>query len=130
MRKLLAAVLFVPATLFAMGGQPEVGTLTPAKIVDAAGKVHTVAGLVCNDKNYFSFTDGAVKVKIPFTKIEKVVFLKEGGKILAKVYLKNGEIKEFFIEPDTECVGMTEYGTVEAPVSAIKEIDFLPPQGR
>jgi len=130
MRKLLVSLLFVPATLFAMGGQPQVDTLTPAKIVDAAGKVHAVAGLVCNDKTYFTFYDGAVKVKIPFTRVEKVLFIKKGEKVLAKVYLKNGEVKEFFVEPDAECVGMTEYGTIEAPVSAIKEIEFLSPKGQ
>jgi len=126
MRKILPLIFTFVGTAFAMGGQPQVETLTPAKIIDTAEKIHTVTNLVCDDKNYFVFTDGAVSVKIPFVNIKKVVFEKEGQKLLAKVYLKDGSVKVFVADPQTDCVGTTLYGSVEAPLSAIKEIDFLP----
>jgi len=124
---LLALFFSLNGAVFAMGGQPQVNTLTPAKIVDDAGKVHTVVTLTCDDKTYFDFQDGTVTVKVPFEKIEKLVVkgASANGTLAVEVYFKNGKVKAFNISPDVECTGVNDYGTVDFQLSAIKEIEFL-----
>jgi len=128
MRKLLIA--FVPFFSFAMGGQPQLNQIIPATIVDKAGKTHEVGALVCDDKTYFKFKDGAVEVKVPFSKIKSLKVIAPSGDYLkVEVIFKNGQKREFLINPDVECVGTTPYGTLDAYMDQIKEIDFKNPQG-
>jgi hypothetical protein len=123
MRKLLIAV--VPFLTFAMGGQPELNELIPAKLIDKQGKTHEVATLVCDDKTYFQFKDGSVTVKVPFSRIKSLKIEAPSGDYLkVEVVFKNGERKEFLTDPDVECIGTTPYGTVQAYLNQLKEIEF------
>ncbi len=116
----------LPLFAFAMGGQPSVSSYIPAKLVDEVGKVHEVNALTCDDRTYLVFKDGAVEVKIPFQKMEKITVLsKEGEYLEVEVLFKDGTKRTFLISADTLCVGLTKYGTVEAYLSQLKEIDFV-----
>jgi hypothetical protein len=125
MRKLLISI--VPFLAFAMGGQPKLNEIIPAKLIDKEGKVHKVATLICDDKTYFQFKDGTVTVKVPFSKIKSLKVEGNSGDYLkVEVEFVNGKRKEFLIDPDVDCVGTTSYGTLEAYLSQLKEIDFEP----
>jgi len=127
MRKALGALLLIlPSLLFAMGGQPTVSTLIPAKLVDKTGKVHQTVSLVCNDRTYFTFKDGAVEVKVPFEKIKKLVVLeKKGEDLKVKVIFKDNNSKVFLIPANTICTGATKYGSLEVYLEDLKKIEFL-----
>ncbi|NPB05523.1 MAG: hypothetical protein GXO08_03990 [Aquificae bacterium] len=124
LRALFAAL---PLLAFSMGGQPEVSTVVPARLVDETGKVHEVSALVCEGRTYFVFKDGALDVKVPFEKIDRLRVLgKEGDLLQVEVVFKDGTRKVFYVSADTYCVGSTEYGSVEAYLDRLREIDFLP----
>ena len=123
MRKLILAIF--PALTFAMGGQPAPTEIVSAKLIDKSGKEHIVNALVCDDRTFFTFKDGDVTVKVPFDKIKKLVIEGKGDNLTVKVYFKNGKVKTFVAEADTDCTGTSEYGTVEATLDQLKEIDFL-----
>jgi len=109
-----------------MGGQPTVSTLIPAKLVDKTGKVHQTVSLVCNDRTYFTFKDGAVEVKVPFEKIKKLVVLeKKGEDLKVKVIFKDNNSKVFLIPANTICTGATKYGSLEVYLEDLKKIEFL-----
>ena len=117
------------AASFAMGERETPATLTPAVIVDLSGIKHEVSSLSCDGKNYFDFKDGSVTLEVPFSKIKKLqVLKKERDLLLVKVIFVNGRERTFKIEADVECVGATPYGTLDAYLSQIKEIDFKTPQ--
>ena len=80
--------------------------------------------LICDDRDYFVFKDGAADVKVPFSVIKKIEITKMGDKLIAKVVFKNGKTKTFGLEPDTVCDGTTEFGVLEIDIEKIKEIDF------
>ena len=127
MRRFLTSLLLIaPSLIFAMGSQPSSSLLIPAKIVDKEGKVHKVVSIVCNDKTFFTFKDGAVELKVPFERIDRLEILKKEGDFLkVKVLFKDGSQKEFLISSDVYCTGTTKYGTLEAYIDQFKEIDFL-----
>ena len=128
MRKKLTAILALPLFTFAMGGKPPADAFIPAKIVDKSGAAHEVSALLCDEKAYFEFEDGSVTLKVPFGKIKKLVVLgSEGDKLKVEVYFTSGGKKTFLADPDVECSGPTPYGTLEAYLSQIKEIDFKNP---
>ena len=125
MRKKLLLAFTLPLLTFAMGERTVPQNLVPAKIVDKKGAVHEVSALVCDDKTYFTFEDGAVYLKVPFENLKKlVVESKKGDKLLVEAYFTDGTEKKLLIDPDVECVGTTPYGTIDAFLSQIKEIDF------
>ena len=123
MRKKILA--FVPLLSFAMGGQPTPNKIVSAKLIDKSGKEHFVKAFVCDDRTFFNFKDGDITVKVPFDKIEKVVVVGEGENLTVKVYFKNGKVKTFVADSNTECTGVSDFGTVEASLDKLKEIDFL-----
>ena len=108
-----------------MGGQPTPNEIVSAKLIDRSGKEHLVQAFVCDDRTYFTFKDGDVTVKVPFDKIKKITIEGKGENLTVKVYFKNGKVKTFLAEADTDCTGASEYGTVEASLDQLKEIDFL-----
>jgi len=132
MRKRLLSALALPLLTFAMGERAVPQNFVPAKIVDKRGVAHEVSALVCDGKTYFTFEDGSVYLKVPFENLKKLVVVgKKGDKLLVEVYFTNGGRKKLLIDPDVECVGPTPYGTVDAFLSQIREIDFgKPSNGR
>jgi len=125
MRKALTLLWLIPTLLFAMGGKPSATTLHPALLVDRSGQSVTVANLLCDDRDYFTFKRGEFTVKIPFSKVDKVLIQPAGDKISVTIVFKDGRRETFFAEEDAECVGVNESGTVEVFLSSLREIDFL-----
>ena len=123
MRKFLAFI--IPSLTFAMGSQVAPSQLIAAKLIDRSGKVHNVKAFVCDDKTYFTFRDGDVIVKVPFERIKKVEISPQGENLKVKVYFTDGKIKTFIADADIDCTGVNDYGTVEASLDKLKEIDFL-----
>ena len=71
MRRFLSFITFLfSAAIFAMGNQPAGNAFIPAKLIDREGKIHKVNYILCEDRSYFSFKDGAVEVKIPLKKLK------------------------------------------------------------
>jgi len=126
MRKLLIAVGFLPLLGFAMGSRAVPETLVPAKVIDKSGVEHEVKALVCDDKTYFEFKSGSVTLKVPFTKIKTLkVVGKKGDELLVEVVFKDNRKRELLIDPDVECVGPTDEGTLDFYLEQVEEIDFL-----
>ncbi len=125
MRKRLFIALALPLLTFAMGERAVPQNFVPAKVVDNKGVVHEVSALVCDGKTYFTFEDGSVYLKVPFTKLKKLVVEgKKGDKLLVEAYFTDGGKKALLIDSDVECMGPTPYGTIDAFLSQVKEIDF------
>jgi len=125
-RFLIFIALLFSAAVFSMGNQPSGNAFIPAKLIDKEGKTHKVNSIVCDDRSYFSFKDGAVEVKVPFEKIKKIVVLSQKGDFLeVEVTFKDGNKRKFLISSDVSCSGVTAYGTVEATLQDLKEIQFL-----
>lgn len=126
MRKLLIAFGFLPLLGFAMGSRAVPETMVPAKVIDKSGVEHHVKALVCDDKTYFEFLSGSVTLKVPFDRIKTLkVVGKKDDRLEVEVVFKDGTQKELFIDPDVECVGPTDEGTLDFYLEQVKEIDFL-----
>ncbi len=67
---------------------------------------------------------GRADVSIDFKKINAVSFLADGGNIVAKIFFKNSEIIELYLEKGMTCFGISPFGNFRIKVKDIKKISF------
>ncbi len=95
-----------------------------ATVIDEFDNSFQVRGLSVEGDTYLSARTGAAEASIDFGKINKVRFYLQDQEVKARVILDNGDEVDFYVQPDTEFQGKTDWGRISFQAENIKEISF------
>ncbi|WP_045215218.1 hypothetical protein [Desulfonatronovibrio magnus] len=127
----ITALMLLSFLCLAMSGAPGMSPsgaandrLFRATIIDEQDNTFDVQNLSAEGSTHLKAQTGAAEASIDFGKVKLIRLYLQDEKVLAKLHFLNDDVMDFYIQPDTTFVGLTDWGRVSFQARDLKEIQF------